>query len=216
LIDAKPNEFQPVEAIEEEPKEENPLAGWRGIRRSLGQQELLKCELDAIKALHAGGLTNVCLMLPFVVNVEEFRAVKNMLEFPLKIGVMIETPAAALEIEKFCSEGIDFVSIGSNDLTQLTLGADRGNPRTSSTYSELHTAVLSLIKKTIETCKQFGVKTSICGEGPSNLPELVEKLVEFGIDSISVDLDAVERVKTAVLRTERRMLLDRVRKQSAL
>lgn len=209
-IDAKPNEFQGLD-VEQEPQETNPILGWRGIRRSLGQQELLKCELEAIKTLHNSGLTNMCLLLPFIVNVEELRAVKNMLEFPLKLGIIVETPAAAIEIEKFCKEGIDFVSIGSNDLTQLILGADRGNPKTSNIYSELHPSVMSLIKKTIETCKKYGVKTSICGEGPNNSDELVERLVEFGIDSISVELDAIERVKTVVSRVEKRLLLNSVR-----
>ena len=96
----------------------------------------------------------------------------------------------------------------SADINQ---GVDRANPNTSTLYSETHPSVLSLIKKTIETCKKHGVKTSIFGEGPSNLPELVEKLVEFGIDSISVEPDAIQTVQSAILRAEKRLLLDKIR-----
>ncbi len=210
-LDARTDEFQSLEGGEEEPKEANPMLGWHGIRRSISQPEILKCEMEALKQLHEKGMNNISLMLPFVIGVEELRSAKSMATFPLKIGIMVETPAAVMELENFCKEGIDFVSIGSNDLTQLTLGVDRGNSNISNLYSEMHPAVLKLIRITIDTCKKYGVKSSICGEGPSNIPELVEKLVEFGIDSISVELDAIQKVKNIVSRTERRMLLEKIR-----
>ena len=210
-LDIRTDEYQNPDGLEEYVNESNPLLGWHGIRRSLGQPEIIKCELEALKKLHESGLKNISLLLPFVINAEEIRSVKNMIEFPLKIGIVVETPAAVLDLDRICKEGIDFVSIDSNDLTQLTLGVDRANPNTSTLYSETHPSVLSLIKKTIETCKKHGVKTSIFGEGPSNLPELVEKLVEFGIDSISVEPDAIQTVQSAILRAEKRLLLDKIR-----
>ncbi len=211
-LDIKSDELQ-AESAEEETKEQNPILGFRGIRRTLANPEILRCEIDAIKKLYQNGLTNVSLLLPFVTNIEEVRAVKAILDIPIKLGIMIETPAAAIDIEQFCKEGIDFVSISSNELTELILGVDRTNPKTSMLYSEMHPAVLSTIRTVIESCKKFGVKTSVVGEG-IKIPEFVEKLVEFGVDSISVDLASFEKVKSIISRTERRILLEKIRKES--
>ena len=213
-MDIKSDELQASDSGDEETKEQNPILGLRGIRRTLSNPEILKCELDCIKKLYQKGLTNISFLIPFVTDVEEIRSVKSTLDVPVKIGVSIETPASAIDIERFCKEGIDFVSIDSNELTQLILGIDRTNPKTSSLYSEVHPTVLSTIQKVIETCKSFGIKTSISGEGLNTIPEFVEKLIEFGVDSISVDLDSFEKIKSIVSRTERRMLLEKIRKES--
>ncbi len=208
-LDIQAREF---ENQEEETKETNPLLGWHGVRRSLDQQEILECELEAIQRLHKEGLTNISILLPFVLNVEEFRKAKQLTTFPLKIGISVEIPATALSIENFCKEGIDFASINLNNLTQLTLGVDRENPNTSNLYSELHPSILSLLKQTISTCKNYSVKTNIVCEGLLNTPDLVEKLVEFGIDSISVEPESVKEIKVLVSRAERKLLLEKVRK----
>jgi len=114
---------------------------------------------------------------------------------------MIETPAAALTIEKICDVGIDFISFGTNDLTQFTLGVDRNNTKVQKLYNELHPAVLREISHVIQICKKRGVKTSICGQAGSN-PNMVRFLVEIGIDSISANPDAVQTVRKIVAEEE--------------
>ncbi len=216
-LDMRTDEYTELKGGDKEPKEDNPMLGWHGIRRSLDQPELLEAELKAIKRLHDEGLTNVGVMFPFVIRAEEVRKAKEIMKKvgldPEKIewGVMVETPAAVWTIEEIIKEGIKFISFGTNDLTQLTLGIDRNNERIAKLFSELHPAVIKEIEHVIKECKKHGVKTSICGQAGSN-PIMAQKLVELGIDSISVNPDAVLKVKKAVARAERKLLLEGARK----
>jgi pyruvate,water dikinase len=215
-LDARSDEFRNLEGGEEEPKEDNPMLGWHGIRRSLDEPELLKAEFEAVKRLHEEGLNNVHVMLPFVISVDELRKAREIakevgLPSGCKIGIMLETPAAALTIKDFCKEGIDFISFGTNDLSQLVLGIDRNNAKLASIFTETHSAVKKLVKYVIKVCKSYNVETSVCGEAPSNVPEFVRFLVKAGIDSISVNIDAIDRVRAEVLRTERKLLLEALR-----
>ncbi|HYC20992.1 MAG TPA: putative PEP-binding protein, partial [Candidatus Bathyarchaeia archaeon] len=123
------------------------------------------------------------------------------------VGIMIEIPASALIIEDLIAEGIDFVSFGTNDLTQYTLAVDRNNENVAALYNEQHPAVLKLMDYVIQCCNKAGVVTSICGQAGSN-PKMAEKLVRMGISSISSNIDAVERVREAVARTEMRIILE--------
>ncbi len=209
-LDARTDEFRGMEGGDSEPAEANPMLGWHGIRRSLDEPDVFRCELQAIRNLHEKGLENICIMLPFIISVGEFRKAKAMINFPAKVGIMVETPAAAAEIESFCREGIAFASIGSNDLTQLVLGVDRNNARIAGLYTEFHPAVTDIMKSVIKSCRKHGVEISLCGESGSN-PKMAEFLVESGIDSISVELDAIDAVRSAVAKTERRLLLNRLR-----
>ena len=209
-LDARSDEFRNLEGGEDEPEESNPMLGWHGIRRSLDEPELLKAEFEAIKRLHEKGLTNVHAMLPFVISVDEFRKARDVaseinLPDTVRIGIMVETPAAALIIEDFCKEGIDFASIGSNDLTQGVLEVDRNNARISSLYSEFHPAVLRLMKNVIKTCNEHNIESSICGESGSN-PEMVSQLVKYGIRSVSANIDAIDKIRQTVYTTEREIL----------
>lgn len=211
-LDARTDEFRNLEGGSEEPIEANPMLGWHGIRRSLEEPELLKAEFEAVKRLHEEGLTNVHLMLPFIISLEEFeraRKIANEIELPLtvRMGIMVETVGAALTIEDFCKAGIDFASIGSNDLTMLALGVDRNNAKIANLYSEFHPAVLSMMKGVVETCNKYGVESSICGESGSN-PDMVKKLVKFGISSVSCNIDAIDRVRKAVAEAEREFLIE--------
>ena len=212
-LDIKSDDIQDVE---DEAREQNPILGLRGIRRSLSTHDILKSEIEAIRKLHRNGLTNISLLLPFVTSIDEVRAVKTLLDIPIKLGIVVETPASAIEIEKFCREGIDLVTINSNELTQLILGIDRINPSTSILYSEMHPAVLSTLSKVITTCKSFGIKVNVLGEAINTIPEFVEKLIEFGADSLSVSPESFNKVKSVVSRTERRILLDRIRKEPSI
>jgi len=217
-LDARSDEFRNLEGGAEEPEEDNPMLGWHGIRRSLDEPEILKSEFEAIKRLHEEGLTNVHVMLPFVISVDEVRKTREIAEevaLPdrCKVGIMIETPAAAMIIEDFCKEGIDFISFGTNDLSQLVLGVDRNNAKIAGLFTETHAAVRKLVKYVIKVCKSYNVESSICGEAPSNIPEFVEFLVKCGIDSISVNIDAIDKVRVQVIMVERKLLLEAMRKK---
>ena len=209
-LDARTDEFRNLVGGEEEPHESNPMLGWHGIRRSLDEPALLKAELNAIKRLHDEGFTNLYVMLPFVISVEEVQKSKEICRqisstLENKIGIMVETPAAILIIEELCKEGISFVSFGTNDLTQLILGIDRNNERLSRLSSVFHPAVLKSMKMVIEVCNRLGVETSICGESGSQ-SEMAQILVRYGIKSISCNRDAIDLIKTTVFEEEQRMM----------
>ena len=206
-LDIRTDEFRDLQGGENETTEANPMLGFHGIRRDLEEIDLFKAQIEAFKQLHSEGLTNVELMLPFIIKADELRKAKELarnfgLQSEVKIGIMCETPAAALSIEEFCEEGISFVSFGSNDLTQLTTGVDRGNDKLISLYDEMHPGMKFQFKHVIETCNKYGVETSICGELPSNRRDAVEFLVKAGIKSLSVNKDAIEKVREWVAETE--------------
>ncbi|MFH1587325.1 MAG: phosphoenolpyruvate synthase [Candidatus Diapherotrites archaeon] len=216
-FDARSDEFRGLLGGEKEPEEDNPMLGWHGIRRDLDETELLKAQFTAIKELVNEGFDNIGVMLPFVISEKEVRDAKKIAKSvgldpgkDVKFGVMIETPAACWITDKLVKEGIDFVSFGTNDLTQLTLGIDRNNGRIQKHFSELHPAVLRQIKEVIRRCRYGGVETSICGQAASN-PEMVRHLVAYGIDSISANIDAVKKIKQVVLLEQKRLLLEKKR-----
>ena len=212
-LDAPTDEFRSLEGGEDEPYEHNPMLGWRGIRRELDEPELLKAEFKAIKKLHDQGYTNIGIMIPLVQHPDELKMAKKIAEETglkpqknIEFGIMVETPAAALVIEDFIKEGIDFASFGTNDLTQYTLAIDRNNENVASLYTEGHPAVLKLIEHVIKKCRGAGVKTSICGQAGS-IPYIVERLVELGIDSISANIDAVPTIREVVAKVEKKLVL---------
>lgn len=216
-LDARTDEFRNLRGGEEEPQEANPQLGWHGIRRSLDEPEILEAEFEVIKRLHKEGFDNVHIMLPFIISVEEFRKAKEIAEqvgLPktVKLGIMVEVPSVALTIEEFCNEGIGFASIGSNDLIMLVLGIDRNNPKVSSLYTEFHPAVLKLMENVINICNKYNIESSICGESGSN-PEMVEKLIKMGIQSISCNIDAIEKIRKTIIETERKLLVELKRKR---
>ncbi len=217
-LDAPTDEFRGMEGGENEPSEHNPMLGWRGIRRDLTETDHFRLEMRAFKKLHEMGLTNIGIMLPLVQHVSEFRKAKAlMIEEGLNlekidVGIMVETPGAALTIEDFIEDGIDFISFGTNDLTQYTLAVDRNNENVADLYSELHPAVLTLIEYVVERCNKAGVTTSICGQAGS-YPEMAKRLVEIGITSISANIDAVATVRETVARAEKIIMLRALREE---
>jgi len=215
-LDAPTDEFRQLEGGEDEPDEHNPMLGYRGIRRSLDRPEVFKHELEAFRQLFEMGYDNVELMFPLVDDAEDVVRTRRLMEEvgidPEKRswGVMVETPASALGIEEMAEQGIDFASFGTNDLTQYTLAVDRNNGNVADRFDELHPAVLKLIGDTIETCREHGVDTSICGQAGSK-PRMVRFLVNEGVSSISANIDAVRDVQHEVKRVEQKLLLDSVR-----
>ncbi len=219
--DFKTNEYRNLKGGEKyEPKEANPMMGFRGASRYVLDPAPFRLELRAIKKVRKDfGLKNLYLMIPFVRTLDELRAIKRILAEEglergkdFKLWIMVEVPSTVLLIEEFCKEGIDGVSIGSNDLTQLILGIDRDNSMLASEFDERNEAVLRAIEHVIKVCRRYGVTVSICGQAPSVYPEIVERLVQMGITSVSVNPDAVERTKTLVASAERRLMLEAARK----
>ena len=218
-LDAPTNEFKEMPGGEDEPDERNPMLGWRGIRRGLDQPELLKAEFTAIKKVVEEGYDNIGVMLPLVGHPEQIRKAKEIARSvglephkDVEWGIMIEVPAAALIIEDLIKEGLDFVSFGTNDLTQYTLAIDRDNDRIAYLYDEKHPAVLKLIENVIKVAKKYGVETSICGQAGSD-PKMAKILVRLGIDSISANPDAVELIRKTVAQEEQKLILEAARKR---
>jgi len=209
-LDARSDEFRNLKGGEDEPQEANPMLGWHGIRRSLDEPELMKAEFESLKRLYEEeGLENLEVMLPFVISTDEVIKAKEIarqvgLPDKIRIGIMVETPASVMIIEELCNEAkIAFASFGTNDLIQLTLGIDRNNERLANVSSTLHPAILRSMKMVIDSCNKFGVETSICGESGSN-SETVKILVNYGISSISCNIDAIDTIRRVVYQEEQK------------
>ncbi|MFA5060844.1 MAG: phosphoenolpyruvate synthase [Candidatus Pacearchaeota archaeon] len=201
--DIRSDEYSNLEGAPKE-IERNPMLGNHGIRFSLKHLDLLKAELSAIKELSDKG-HKFGVMFPQIISIEEVRQLKEIFKEMkmdnVQFGVMIETPAASIIIKDICKEGIDFISFGTNDLTQYTLAIDRGNEDVQYLYDEMNWAVLKQISRVIRECKQNKVETSICGQAGSK-KEMVEFLVKQGIDSISVNADVAKEISELVRELE--------------
>ena len=201
--DIRSDEFQNLEGAPQE-KEANPMLGYHGIRYSLKNPEILKAELNALKRISETG-KKIGILMPQLISVNELKKVKEHVKEigfeKLKIGIMIETPAAVQIIKALCDEGIDFISFGTNDLTQYMLAIDRGNEDVQYLYDEMHPSVLYQLEYVIRVCKRNNVKTSICGQAGSK-KEMVKYLVERGIDSISVNADVASDIAQYVSELE--------------
>ncbi len=202
MSDFKSNEYvNLIGGTDFEPKEENPMIGFRGASRYNHPlyREGFEMECEAMKMVCEDmGFSNVKLMLPFVRNVEEAENVIALMKSQglergkneLELYMMVEIPSNALQAEEF-AKYFDGFSIGSNDLTQLTLGADRDSELLSNVFNPFDPAVMQLIKMSIEKAKKHGVKIGLCGQAPSDYPEYAKFLVDCGIDSISFNPDAL-------------------------
>ena len=158
-------------------------------------------------------------MMPFVRTVEQFREVKKLLSAAglrrsglFKLWMMVEIPSNVILLDEFLDEGIDGVSIGTNDLTMLTLGVDRDNEKVADAYSEMNPAVLKSLEKIVTTCRKRKVTCSVCGQAPSVFPELVEMLVDWGVTSVSVSPDVVEKTREIVYNSEKKVLSEKKKK----
>ena len=214
--DFKTNEYRNLDGGEEfEPEEENPMIGFRGCFRYVKDPAIFKMELKAIERVrNKYGLRNLKLMIPFVRTVNDLRVCRKMVEEAglfasrdFEFGMMCEVPSNVVLAKEFCEAGVSFMSIGSNDLTQLLLGVDRDSPLVAEDFDERDPAVLKSIRRVIDECHEHGVKVGICGQAPSNYPDFTEKLVEYGIDSISVNRDAIDCARCIVAAAEQRLIL---------
>jgi len=213
--DFKSNEYRNLVGGKRfEPEEENPFLGYRGAFRYLVDPAVFELELRVIeKVREKENLKNLWLMVPFVRTPKELAQVKKiivstgLIRSPsFKLWLMVEVPSNVIMLEEFIGVGIDGVSIGSNDLTMLILGIDRDNAELAKEFDEQNPAVLWALEKTIKTCHKAKITSSICGQAPSVYPDLVEKLVKWGITSISVNPDAIERTREIVYLAEKRAI----------
>ena len=212
--DFKTNEYRNLKGGSEfEPEEANPLLGFRGACRYTADFEVFELELASVKRVrNEFNFRNLWLMIPFVRTLSEMEKIKQMVSAAglhrspsFKLLMMAEIPSNVFLINEFLDIGVDGVSIGSNDLTMLILGVDRDNARVECDFNELDPAVLKALETIVRTCRKRGALVSICGQAPSVYPELTEKLVSWGISSVSVSPDAIEKTRSIVYEAEKNL-----------
>lgn len=219
--DFKTNEYRNLKGGSRyEPEEPNPMLGFRGAARYIANPDVFAMELEAIKKVRNKlGLRNLHLMIPFVRTPKELADVKKLIadhellrSSTFKLYLMVEIPANVIRLSEFIEVGIDGISIGSNDLTMLVLGTDRDNSEVAHDFSEMDPAVLWAIEKAVKGAVEHRITASICGQAPSDYPELVEKLVSWGITSISVNPDAIYRTREIVYDIEKKVVKRKLQK----
>jgi pyruvate, water dikinase len=196
------------------------ILGEHGTFSYLRNPAVFELELKALVRLQKNGYSNIHLMLPFVRTVEEFVFCRRQVE---KVGltenphfqlwIMAEVPSVLFLLPEYIKAGVAGISIGTNDLTQLILGVDREQGDLATIFDERHPAVMGAISQLIKMAKDGGIPCSICGQAPALYPEIIDNLVQWGITSISVEPEAVERTYQAIARAEQRLLLAAARKQ---
>lgn len=218
-IDFRSNEFRNLRGGERfEPVESNPMIGYRGALRYTHEPEVFGLELQAVRNVWDSGHENFHVMLPFVRTLPELERCRSLVADSGLLGrrgfqlwIMAEVPSVLFNLERYTRLGIAGISIGSNDLTQLLLGADRDSELLAETFDERDQAVVDYLSRLIPNARSLGLATSICGQAPSVYPEYAELLVRLGIDSISVSVDAVDRTRRLIASAEQRVLLEAAR-----
>lgn len=221
-IDFRTNEFRGLRGGERfEPVEANPMIGFRGAIRYTQQPELLELELRAIARVCDAGADNLHIMLPFVRTERELRRCIEIVDgsgLPERRGfelwIMAEVPSVLFNLARYAALGIAGISIGSNDLTQLLLGADRDSELLAGTFDARDPAVVDYLRQLIPAARALGLKTSICGQAPSLHPEYAEVLVRAGIDAVSVTPDAVDRTRRLLASAEQLVVLEAARERT--
>lgn len=208
--DFKTNEYRSLPGGKAwEPEETNPMLGFRGAFRYIANPDVFNLELQAIKRVRKK-FKNLWLEIPFVRSPEELAKVRRIVvseglfeDTSFKFWLMVEIPINVILIEDFIKVGIDGISFGSNDLTMLITGTDRDNSEVASAFNEMSPAVRWAFRRVIKACNKHGVTSSICGQAPSVYDDMVVSLVNMGITSISVNPDAVNRVRRVIYEAEK-------------
>src|SRR5680860_1124371 len=213
--DFKTNEYRSLVGGKEfEPQESNPMLGYRGAYRYIHDSAVFELELEAIKKVrNKMGLKNLWIMLPFVRTVKELEEVKKIISASglhrsptFKLWMMVEIPSNVILLPKFIEAGIDGISVGSNDLTMLILGTDRDNDEVAPEFDERNEAVLWAFEHIAKTAHKYKITASVCGQSVSSYPDLVEKLVNWGITSVSVSPDAIDSVRETISIAEKKII----------
>ena len=213
--DFKTNEYRNlIGGKDYEPVEPNPMLGFRGAYRYIKDESVFNLELEAIKMVrNKMGHKTLHLMVPFCRTVDELVKVKRVISASglsrsesFKLWMMVEIPSNVILLEEFIKVGIDGVSIGSNDLTMLILGTDRDNETVATEFDERNPAVLWALEKVVKTAAKHSITSSLCGQAASLYPDLVEKLVSWGITSVSVSPDAIDNTRRNIAGIEKRLL----------
>jgi len=212
LTDFKTNEYANLRGgAKFEAAEENPMIGYRGASRYIREPDIFALEVEAIKAVRKQ-YRNLYVMVPFVRTPAELRGVQTLLAEQglvrgddFKLWMMVEVPSNVIILDKFIDVGIDGISIGSNDLTQLVLGIDRDSEALADTFDERNDAVMAAIETAVSVARRRGITASICGQAPSVYPEVTEKLVEWGITSVSVSPDMIDRTREIIATAEAKL-----------
>lgn len=207
--DFKTNEYRSLQGGKFwEPVEPNPMLGFRGAFRYISNPEVFSLELEAIRKVREK-YNNLHLMIPFCRSPEQLAKVRRLVaseglfeSTTFKFLMMCEIPTNVIQIEDFIKVGIDGVSVGSNDLTMLILGTDRDNADIAQEYNEMSPSVLWALERVIKKCGEMGVTCSICGQAASTHEDLVKKLVRWGITSVSVNPDTIERTREIIKKAE--------------
>jgi pyruvate,water dikinase len=217
-MDFRSNEFRNLTGgADHEPVEANPMIGYRGCQRYIREPDLFALELRALSEVRAE-FENLHLMIPFVRTPAELAACLRLVDGSplggdarLERWIMAEVPSVVYRLPEYAALGITGVSIGSNDLTQLMLGVDRDSELFGAGYDERDAAVLDAVRAIVTSCRTLGLTCSICGQAPSVHPEYAAMLVRLGIDSISVNVDAIDRTRHNIAVAEQSLILDAAR-----
>jgi pyruvate,water dikinase len=222
-IDFRTNEFRNLRGGERfEPQEANPMIGYRGALRYVQEPEVFALEMQAVRRVWDAGHENFHVMLPFVRTAAELARCRELVADAgllerrgFELWIMAEVPSVLFNLERYAALGIAGISIGSNDLTQLMLGADRDSEVLAATFDERDPAIVDYLSALIPRARELGLRTSICGQAPSVHPEYAELLVRLGIENISVSVDAVDRTRRLIAAAEQCVLLDAARAATA-
>ncbi len=206
-MDLRSHEFQGLKGSPS--VEVNPMLGKRGTWRYQNQPELLQLQLRALMQVQQMGYANLRLLLPFVRTVEEFQfchrviGQSGLLQNPdFQVWIMAEVPCVIFLLSDFVEAGVQGISIGTNDLTQLLLGVDRDQSEFSAAYNECHPAVQKAIAQLAQTATQLGIPCSICGQATAHYPQMIEQLIQWGVTSISVEPGALAATQRAIAQAE--------------
>jgi len=207
-MDAPTDEFLRLAGGEEEPRERNPLLGWRGIGRELVERPMLDLEFGAIARAVQSGCSNIAIKLPFVRFVSEYTDVEEALRLRgltphenVGLGVSVETPAVAMRLQEFLEAGADFVSVGLSDLTMCTLALDRESRHVSPMFDPSHPAVVELLERIVGACRQYGTFCCVAGESARD-ERVLPLLVALGYDAVAASPSYFAEVKRRIAAIE--------------